>query len=230
MTQSVRERSAQPVVRPLTAGDEATLRRLFHETMVMGRPLPFSLADGGRYESLCLDWYLGSGREGAVVVEADGEIVGFALVCTDQAGYQRWVRGRAARYAVYSVLTLCRTSPRSPLARFHRCRLRDGWVMWRSAPPPFPAHAHVNVLPHRLARWAGKSLLESVDERCRAAGVAGWYGEINALVGKRAGALERVVGPIVCRAPNHTLSWLMGAPVERLTVTRAVSPDCDVAA
>jgi hypothetical protein len=222
VTESLRERTAQPVVRPLTDEDEATLRRLFHETMVMGRPLPFSLADGGRYESLCLDWYLGSGRQDAVVVDAGGEIVGFALVCTDRAGYRRWVRGHAARYAAYSVVTLCRTNPWSPLARFHRCRLRDGWVMWRGASPTFPAHAHVNVLPHRLARWAGKLLLDSVDERCRAAEVPGWYGEINALVGKRAGALERVVGPIEHRAPNHTLTWLMGRPVERLTVTRAV--------
>jgi hypothetical protein len=196
----------------------------------MGRPLPFPLADGGRYEALCLDWYLGVGRQDAAVVDAGGHIVGFALVCTDQAAFSRWVRFRAARYALYSVLTLIRTNPQSPVARFHRCRLRDGWVMWRSAPPPFPAHAHVNVLPHRLARWAGKSLLDSVDERCRAAGVPGWYGEINALVGKRAGALERVVGPIEQRAPNHTLTWLMGRPVERLTVTRAVAPVSEAAA
>jgi hypothetical protein len=230
VNESVRERTALPVVRRMTGEDEATLRWLFHQTMVMGRPLPFSLADGGRYESLCLDWYLRSGRDGAVVVDAGGELVGFALVCTDQAGYRRWVRGRAARYAVYSVLTLCRTDPRSPLARFHRCRLRDGWVMWRSAPPPYPAHAHVNVLPHRLARWAGKSLLDSVDECCRAAGVPGWYGEINALVGTRAGALERIVGPIEHRAPNHTLTWLMGRPVERLTVTRPVAAVSEAAA
>lgn len=214
--------TATPAVRPLNDGDEATLRRLFHETMVMGRPLPFSLKDGGRYESLCLDWYLGPGRGNAVVVDAGGEIVGFALACTDQAGYQRWVRGRAARYALYSVWTLLRSNPWSPLARFHRCRLRDGWVMWRSAPPPFAAHAHVNVLPHRLARWAGLSLVHRVDQACREAGIPGWYGEINALVGKRAGALERVVGPIAHRSPNHTLTWLMGRPVERLTVTRSV--------
>ena len=58
MTDAVRVQKAQPVVRPLTEGDEAELRRLFRETMVMGRSLPFFLADGGRYESLCLDWYL----------------------------------------------------------------------------------------------------------------------------------------------------------------------------
>jgi hypothetical protein len=217
-----RPQTTEAVLRPLTGSDEAELRRLFRETLVMGRPLPFCLADGGRYESLCLDWYLGNGRRDVAVVDAGGQIVGFALVCVDQVGYRRWVRARAARYALYSVLTLIRTSPRSSLSRFHRCRLRDGWVMMRSPAPPFPAHAHTNVLAPQLARWAGKSLLNFVDERCRQAGLPGWYGEINAPVGRRASALERVVGPVVHRAPNHTLSWLMGGPIERLTVARTL--------
>jgi hypothetical protein len=212
------------VLRALTEQDEAELRRLFRETLVMGRPLPFSLVDNGRYESLCLDWYLGQGRRDAAVVEVEGEIVGFALVCVDQAAYRRWVRARAARYALYSVLTLIRTNPRSPVSRFHRCRLHDGWVMMRSPAHPFPAHAHTNVLTHQVARWAGLCLLAFVDERCRQAGLPGWYGEINAPVGRRASALERVLGPVVHRAPNHTLSWLMDRPVERLTVARTLPP------
>ncbi|HUC04219.1 MAG TPA: hypothetical protein VL961_02400 [Acidimicrobiales bacterium] len=211
---------AEAVVRPLADRDEGELRRLFHSTLVMGRPLPFSLDDGGRYESMCLDWYLGSGRPQAAVVDAGGEVVGFALVCTDQAAYMRWARARAARYLTYSLRTLVHTRPRSPVAKFHRTRLRDGWVMLRSPAPPYRAHAHVNVLSHRLTRWAGSALVHHVDAECRQAGLPGWYGEINAPVGKRANALERVLGPVVHRAPNHTLSWLMGRPVERLTVAR----------
>jgi hypothetical protein len=99
--------------------------------------------------------------------------------------------------------------------------------MLGSPPPPFAAHAHVNVLPDRLASWAGLSLVRSVDERCRRAGLPGWFGEINAPVGKRASALERIVGPVVHRAPNHTLSWLMGRPVERLTVARTLPTSGD---
>jgi hypothetical protein len=222
--------TADPVVRPMTDRDEVALRQLFRDTVVMGSPLPFDLADGGRYESLCLDWYLGPGRSNAAVVDAGGEIAGFTLVCVDQAGYRRWVRARAARYLGYSIITLMRTSPRSPVARFHRSRLRDGWVMLRSPAPPFAAHAHVNVLNHHLARWAGKALLHCVDDQCRQAGLPGWYGEINAPVGKRATALARVVGPVVHRAPNHTLSWLMDVPVERLTVARTVQPSTETAA
>jgi hypothetical protein len=224
VTETLSDRREGAVVRPLTESDEVELRRLFRETMVMGVPLPFSLEDGGRYESLCLDWYLGPGHGDAAVVDADGPIVGFALVCTDPAAYRRWVRTRAARYALYSLHTLLRTDPRAPISRFHRSRLRDGWVMLRNPTPQFAAHAHINVLPHELARWAGGSLLNFVDERCRISGWPGWSGEINAVAGRRAKALERIVGPVVHRSRNHTLSWLTGRPVERLTVTRTLPP------
>lgn len=230
VTGAVPARGVGPVVRPLRASDEVHLRRLFRETLVLGAPLPFLLADGGRYEALCLDWYLGRGRCDAVVVDAGGEVVGFALVCTDQAAYRRWVRGRAARYALYSISTLLRTPPHSALARFHRSRLRDGWVLLRSPPPPFAAHAHMNVRAQQLGGWAGLALVNCIDERCREAGVPGWFGEINAPVGRRARALERVVGPVVHRAPNHTLSWLVGHRVERLTIARTVPPARDAAA
>lgn len=224
MTETMERSTADPVVRPLTEGDEGELRRLFTETVVMGRPLPFALDDDGRYQSLCLDWYVGPGRPHAAVVEADGQIVGFALVCVDQAAYERWVRIRALRYLGYALRVIARR-PRSDVARFHRKRLRDGWVMFRSPDPPFPAHAHMNVLANRVARWAGLALLTFIDDQCRGAGLPGWYGEINAAVGKRAGALERAVGPVVHRAQNHTLSWLVGRPVERLTIARSLTRD-----
>ena len=229
MTDRVPQHTARPVVRPFTERDEIEVRRLFRETLVMGRALPFVLTDGGRYEALCLDWYLSSGRHDAAVVDAGGQIVGFALTCTDQAAFRRWVRTRAARYALYSLLTLVRTDPRSPVARFHRCRLRDGWVMMRGPAPPLRAHGHINLSPQR-AGWAGLALVKHIDERCRRAGLSGWYGEINAPVGRRADALERFIGSIVHRAPNHTLSWLMGRPVERLTVAREVPSAGEVAA
>ena len=222
MTEAVCDHVGEAVVRPLSQPDEVELRRLFRDTMVMGHPLPFPLEDGGRYESLCLDWYLGPGRSGAAVADAEGRIVGFALVCTDPDDYRRWIRRRAARYLLYSLLVLIRTNPRAPVSRFHRCRLRDGWVMVRNPTPRFSAHAHINVLPHELSKWAGLSLLHFVDQRCRRSELPGWSGEINAVVGKRAKALERIIGPVVHRSPSHTLSWLTGRPVERLTVARAL--------
>jgi len=214
-------------VRPLVDGDDASVRALFRRTLVMGDPLPFDLPELGRYESLCLDWHLGPGRDDAAVAVSGGEVVGFALVCTDQAAYRRWVRRRAVVYGLRSALGLLRTAPRSPQARFHRSRLRDGLVISRT-PAPMPAHAHINLAATHRAGWTGRLLADHVDRRCRAAGLPGWFGEMNAVSGRRAAGLERLGGQVTHRAPNHTLSWLLGRPVDRLTVARLLPGTTDV--
>jgi hypothetical protein len=85
-------------------------------------------------------------------------------------------------------------------------------------------HAHLNLRPGLRAGWAGRWLADHVDAVCRRAGAPAWYGEINAPAGRRAAALERLGGEVVDRAPNRTLSALIGAEVERLTVLRRL-PD-----
>jgi hypothetical protein len=44
----------------------------------------------------------------------------------------------------------------------------------------------------------------------------------NARAGRRVAALGRWGAEVVARHPNRTLTWLVGAPVERLTVVRHV--------
>jgi hypothetical protein len=46
---------------------------------------------------------------------------------------------------------------------------------------------------------------------------------MNARAGRRVAALGRWGAEIVSRRPNATLTWLTGAPVERLTVLRRVA-------
>jgi NTE family protein len=199
---------------------------IFRSTLLLGRELPFSLPDLERYESLCLDWYLGPGREDAAVVEADdGRVVGYALVCTDGEAHARWMRRRAARFAFTLLRGFALGRYRGDAGRFYRCRLRDGVAMWRSGPDaPMPAHVHLN-LDHRWRNGGARRLLtDHIDDRVRRAGLPGWYGEINALAGHRSRALERMGGRIAHRAPNHTLSAFLGQPVERLTLARSLPP------
>jgi len=46
---------------------------------------------------------------------------------------------------------------------------------------------------------------------------------MNARAGRRTAALGRWGAEVVSRRPNATLTWLTGAPVERLTVLRRVA-------
>jgi hypothetical protein len=212
------------IVRPLErAADTHAVRRVFRATLALGRPVSFPLPGLARYEALCLDWYLGAGREDAAVVEHDGTVVGYALVCTDPAGHARATRDEALRFAAWAAPRVFARRLPDPARTFWRLRLRDGWVAWRRSggTPPFP-HAHLNLVSGARATRATLELLAHIDRRARVAGLPTWRGEVNAVRGRRRSALERVVGPVVDVVPNQTYSWLAGRPVDRLTVERAV--------
>jgi hypothetical protein len=158
-------------------------------------------------------------------VESGGRITGYTLVCTDAAAHERWQRVHAAEFSARVARRLVGGRLPPDASRFLRLRLKDGWAMWRhGVVAPLPAHAHINLACHSRGALAGRRLADHVDRRCRLAGLPGWFGEMNAVAGRRAHALERLGGTIVHRAPNHTLSWLVGRPVERLTVARWLPP------
>jgi hypothetical protein len=211
-------------VRPLRVGDEPEVRRLFRCTWVLGDRPGFAIPGLSRYEALCLDWYLGPGRaDAAVLVDDDGNTVGYALVCTDQSANRAWTRRRAVRFTFGLLPRLLLPSYGGAAGRFYRLRLRDGWELARTgAPEAAPAHAHINLASTHRAGIGGRLLAAHVDARVAAAGLSGWFGEINAVVGHRARALERLGGEVVWRAKNHTLSGLLNEPVERLTVRRMI--------
>ena len=206
-------------LRRLAPDDDAAVHRIFRATLGLGSPLPFEPVAFDLYSRLCLGWYLGPGRARARAVVAEDRVVGYVLVGADPRGQRRWTASRAGAYAA-AVATASLTRPRhDPGLTFGRLRVRDGWVA-RNGPAPMPVHAHMNLDPSVRITEAGRLMREHVDDVCWLLGAPGWYGEVNAPVGRRARALERVVGPVVHRAPNLTYSWLLGRPVERLTVVR----------
>jgi hypothetical protein len=210
-------------LRPLAdAADDAAVRRLFRDTLGLGRPLPFPLPGIYRYEALCLDWYLGPGRGDAAVLERDGTVIGYVLVCCDATDHARAQRSAAARFSAWAMPQVAGRRLPVPVRTFWRLRLLDGAVAWRTGLRA-PAHAHVNLDP--AARAAGRSLdlRDHIDDRVRRAGHDHWIGEVNAIRGRRAAALQRLVGDVVATVPNRTYTWLEGRPVDRLTVRRRVA-------
>jgi hypothetical protein len=206
--------------------DDDAVRAIFRSTLALGRPFPFA-SDGRRdhlrhYEQLCLGWYLDRGRRSAAVLRVDESVVGYALVCLDPVGYERWQRGAVATFARSVLPRLAIRAYPTPVQRFYRHRLRDGWRTWRSRRHvPVLAHAHLNVIAG-VGGLPGRILADHIDEVCAAAGHTAWVGEINAKVGRRVAGLDRWGATIVAHTPNATLSWLVGAPVERLTIVRKV--------
>lgn len=215
------------IVRPLQrVADDQAVRHVFRATLALGRPVPFPLPGLARYEALCLDWYLGPGRGDAAVVEHDGAVVGYALVCADAAGHARATRDAALRFTAWAAPRILARRLADPARTFWRLRLHDGWAAWRrSGGVPPLAHAHLNLVRGARGTRVALDLLTHIDDRVRTAGLAAWRGEVNAVRGRRRPALERIVGPVVDVVPNRTYSWLAGRPVDRLTVERAIPRD-----
>jgi hypothetical protein len=219
-------------IRPLRTADERALRRVFRATIALGHPVsdhPGVDRALRPYERLCLGWYLGPGRRHASVLRDDDRVVGYALVCVDAEGFGRWQRHAAARYLAHVVPRLALRRDPASIRRFYRLRLRDGWDLWRHTDDRVAGlpHAHFNATaPGALP---GRLLADHVDAVVAAAGFEAWYGEMNARAGRRVAALGRWGTEIISRRPNATLTWLTGAPVERLTVLRRVAA-CRIAA
>jgi len=210
-------------LRPLRPGDDEPIRRLFRATVALGRPLAAPVADFDVYERLCLDWYLGPGRRDAAVAEQDGGVVGYVLVCTDQRAFGRWRRGAVAALLRRIGPKLATRRYDEFTDRFFRLRLRDGWELWRRAPRgTAAAHAHFNAASGARSGLVVRDFVAHVERACARAGIDAWTGEMNAPVGRRERVLERYGARIVHRARNHTLSWLAGETIERLTVVRPV--------
>lgn len=211
-------------IRPLRSGDGLEIRRIFRATIVLGRPLALEYADLVSYERLCLDWYLTHGRADARVVEQDGEVVGYLLACLDQPAYDEWIRRRAVRWAGRATYRLATARLRGDALRFAKLRAQDGLSAWQGAPPPpFPAHAHLNLSAHVRDGGVGHRLVAVMDDLVEAAGFPGWYGEINVPEGGSLRALERQGARIVHRMPNRTFTWALGTPVDRVTVARSLT-------
>jgi hypothetical protein len=211
---------------PLRAADEPELRRVFRSTIALGHPLAHDLdldAALRPYERLCLGWYLDAGRDHASVLRDDDRVVGYALVCLDAPAFARWQRRAGARFTAQVVPRLLLRRYPAPIRRFYRLRLRDGWDLWRHSEDTVAElpHAHFNATT--TGGLPGRILADHVDAVVAAAGFDAWYGEMNARAGRRVAALGRWGAEIVSRRPNGTLSWLAGAPVERLTVLRHVA-------
>ena len=213
-------------IRPLGAGDERELRHVFRATIALGHPVS---EDAGvdaalrPYERLCLEWYLGPGRAHASVLWDDDRVVGYALVCVDPKGFARWQQRAGARFTAHVLPRVVLRRYPASIRRFYRLRFRDGWDLWRHGDDRVAGlpHAHFNATAP--AGLPGRLLADHVDDVVAIAGFDSWYGEMNARPGRRVAALGRWGAEIISRRPNATLSWLAGAPVERLTVLRHVA-------
>jgi hypothetical protein len=217
-------RATRFTVRSLAPGDDRAIGDLFDATVVLGAGLDRQPAAYDRYRDVCLGWYLGPGRDdAAVAVDLAANVLGYTLVCVDEADAARHSRRASIALARHVTGLALRARLDADSRAFYRSRLRDSvdLVTTRRAPPA-PVHAHLNVVPGARTMSVARALVEHIDARCVLAGHDAWYGELNERDGTRLRALERLGAELVSAVPNHTLTELLGEPVRRLTLLRRV--------
>lgn len=217
------------VVRPIDAvpgPDDAAIAALFSDTLMLGRPVPFSLERADRYRDLCLRWYLTAGRSDVgIAIDGAGHVAGYALVCTDQANLDRWTARRATAFVAGTLSQLVFYGMDRESRRFYTARARDARELRRARDePPMPVHAHLNVARTARSGSIAAALRDHIDDRCARHGACGWWAEMNAPRGRRERALERLGIEVIHRTENATLTAAMGTPVDRLTIVRRLPP------
>ncbi len=143
----------------------------------MGDPVAWQWADAESFADLFSAWYTDHEPESALVVEVDGDVVGYLLGC------------RSSRRVA---------TPQSLLARHVLRRgllLRPGTarIMWRGTfdmgralvagrvspttfhDPRWPAHLHIDLLPEARAAGFGRELVTTWLDRLRSEGIPGCH-------------------------------------------------------
>jgi hypothetical protein len=166
-------------------------------------------------------------------VERDGNVIGYGLFCADAQSFrkhQNWQILLLAIEVLFAFFTF-RTNVES--RRFYWYRIRDSLTIFHSRntlPADVHAHAHLNVNRANHDAFAARMLRDHSDAMCRRHGLNAYFGEMNAVGGKRLLSLRRVGGDVVNESRNFTFSWLAGAQVRRLTLVRTVDSQREMAA
>ena len=214
-------------------GSESYIRTLFWETVSIGNPLPFTLSCARRYEELGLGWYLTHGINDAAVVERDGNVIGYGLFCADAQSFRKHQNRQVLLLAIEVLFAFFTFRINVESRRFYWYRIRDSLTIFRSRnmlPADVRAHAHLNVNRANHDAFAARMLRDHSDAMSRRHGLNAYFGEMNAVGGKRLLSLRRVGGDVVNESRNFTFSWLAGAQVRRLTLVRTVDSQREVAA
>ena len=213
-------------LRPLQPGDDAEIKNIFMETIVMGQPLHFKIRFQDDFAHVCLGWYLKYARDlGRCIVTDEGQVVGYVLICADEEKFNRWMYIQTIRLMVKSLAVAPFGLLRGGTWGLYWRRVADGAKLTRQElPTHFDMHAHVNMRSHARFGAGGLQSLRYVDEQAAILGFAGWYADINSKSGRRSASLERLGGQIIQRSCNRTLSWLAGESIERLRVVRRATP------
>ena len=170
------------LIRPYRAADREVVREICRRTAYRNRGSNAVIEDGELFADYWTKYYTDEEPQSALVVEEDGEVVGYLLGCVDAAVFIR-AMGRRIVPAV-----LARALFRLATFRYRETKsrrmlywlLRYGWQEDPAIPlDRYPAHYHCNVLRQGYGKGYYSALALRFLDRLDAAGVKGLHGQVQ---------------------------------------------------
>lgn len=168
-----------PVVRAYASTDRAEVRDICYRTGLMGDPIDWQWRDKRSFADMFSGYYTDGEPDSAFVVEIGGVVAGYLLGCIDSrrawnpaaiAGRHLLRRGILFRAGTAGVVWRGIGDAITDVAT-RRVNLRD----LEFADPRWPAHLHIDLLPHARGIGAGRRLVHAWFDRLRALGVSGCH-------------------------------------------------------
>lgn len=161
-------------IRPFRPEDEAALSSVCVRTADAGADATGILTDDEIWPEVFLRPYLARHPDYALVVDADGEAVGYLVCAPDTRSFEEWFRGswwpeRGARWAPDAGAGDPRAERTAGILRYAAAR-RAGAEPYGDT---YPAHLHIDLRPQAQGQGWGRRLIEALIETLRERGVPG---------------------------------------------------------
>ena len=169
-------------IRPYEQGDREAVRQICRTTAYRNRGSDSVFEDGKLFADYWTRYYTDFEPESCLVVEEDGEVIGYLLGCKDTREHIRIM----ARKIVPAVLARAFWKLATFQYRKRSSRRMLYWLMtrgWREAPEipleRFPAHYHCNILRRGYGKHYYSDLALRFLDQLDGAGVPGLHGQIE---------------------------------------------------
>jgi ribosomal protein S18 acetylase RimI-like enzyme len=170
------------------------VRTICCETGYLGDPIEPIYADRRSFADLFTSYYTDAEPESCLVVEVDGQVVGYLLGCLDSS--KAWSLERIALRHVLTRAVVARPGTAAFYWRGVYDALADGLLgRARQRPDPalFPGHTHFNVLPAARSLPVVPALYRTFFKLAKERGCRGLYGEVF-VENPRAMAMNKALG------------------------------------
>ena len=173
---------ARGIVRPYSPDDREAVREICRRTAYRNRGSEFVFEDGELFADYWTRYYTDFEPESCLVVEEDGEIVGYLVGSANSRRYDRIMRWRIVPKVLGTAAW------RLLLGRYHQPSTRRmlAWFVvhgWREMPPipldRFPAHFHCNLLPGGRRKSYYTTLARAFFDSLESRGIKAIHGQME---------------------------------------------------